>query len=986
MFTRLASVWVVAVFGLWVALTPIAAVSADSAKVTLRGQVVDEDDKPVAGATVQPLARKQPPEPLKTDQEGRFSLPLPTETNAGGYIYYAFLVKASDGRLGYSVIESAKPEPVRIVLKPARMLHVAVQDREGSAVQGAEVLFLSDMRLLETGTTDASGSLAFQVPADCRRWAVLSRKPQLGFDYRTAERGRNSKAEPHPLPEKLALQLDGARSVRVKAVDQNGKPLAGVKVGPWYLRKPGYEADINLSGVPNLRTETDAKGVAVLDWLPEKFEQGLPITSQSDDYYALEHSSSIKAEKPASELTIEMLPMERLSGRVTHADGRPASGMMVSINGQGTSRNGFHGGVQTDNEGRYQLKVYSEQAYLVRAGDEAFASPCRGDIVVRAGHAVEGVDLVLGRATRVRGRVTMGKNKAPVASYNLSAIIDKGEITKDIPRKANDRVYHALQMYFNAQTDAEGKYEFHLGPGDYQISGPARTESVKLTIPPKDPPAGVVQNFHMPRAETGPLAGRVVDRDAKPVPGAVVEGRYASSQARRWFGETKCDDKGGFQIERSLDRLIIHARNENGSLAGTTDSDPEETEATVVIGPVAKATGRLLDLDGKPVAGRELTYGIRVHVGETPNSPFMDSFGGKVTTDAQGNFSLAGLITGETYHLNVKIDELGSRTVTKVTAKDPKTLDLGDLSVDPNPDKPYVPPTPAQRTADAFAAKREMPLAERLENLQAEARREYTRPLLLLGKPADPACIELFRIFQERDGADADKKDFRAPNELRWEFELAALDVSRPGIAELVAKIKIDLARGLPVLAVLNSDGTLVETQSLELKENKLDSRLLGAWMEKHKLPTRDAQKMLDDALAKAKAEDKRVFFIFSASWCGPCRMLARFLAPHKAELEKHFVFVKLDISRDEHADEIRQQYKESASGGVPWYCILDGEAKVIATSNLPEVNPQYGTSNMGFPTLPPEVDHFIGMLKSTAPRLPAEKLAEYKAELLKKK
>src|SRR6185436_19292082 len=224
---------------------------------------------------------------------------------------------------------------------------------------------------------------------------------------------------------------------------------------------------------------------------------------------------------------------------------------------------------------------------------------------------------------------------------------------------------------------------------------------VKLTIPATDPPAEVVQDFHMPRAETGPLAGRVVDRDGKPVPGAVVEGRYASSQARRWFGETKCDDKGRFQIERSLDRLVIHARNENGSLAGTEDSDSEETETTVVIGPVATATGRLLDLDGKPVAERELTYSIRVYTGEPLRSPFSDSFGGKVTTDAQGNFSLAGLITGETYQVNVKIDQQSSRTVTKVTAKDAKTLALGDLSVDPNPTKPYVPPTPAQRTAEA---------------------------------------------------------------------------------------------------------------------------------------------------------------------------------------------------------------------------------------------------------------------------------------------
>ena len=114
--------------------------------------------------------------------------------------------------------------------------------------------------------------------------------------------------------------------------------------------------------------------------------------------------------------------------------------------------------------------------------------------------------------------------------------------------------------------------------------------------------------------------------------------------------------------------------------------------------------------------------------------------------------------------------------------------------------------------------------------------------------------------------------------------------------------------------------------------------------------------------------------------------MLARFLAPHKGELEKHYVFVKLDISRDEHTDELRERFKESASGGVPWFCILDQQAKVLTTSNLPKVNPQYGTSNMGFPTLPAEVEHFVGMLRKTAPKLAEEKLTEYKAELLNKK
>jgi thiol-disulfide isomerase/thioredoxin len=313
---------------------------------------------------------------------------------------------------------------------------------------------------------------------------------------------------------------------------------------------------------------------------------------------------------------------------------------------------------------------------------------------------------------------------------------------------------------------------------------------------------------------------------------------------------------------------------------------------------------------------------------------------------------------------------------------------LGELSVDPNPTKPYVPPTPAERTAQAFAAKRDVAPQERLAGLLAEAKREYTRPLLLFGLPADTACIELFRLFERGEPGEADnaKPDFVAPNELRWEFELAALDVDLPAVREFAAAAKIDLPAAAPVLAVLDGEGKLLETMPLEMKENKLSARTVGTFLAKHKLPTRNAVQMYESALAKAKAEDKRVFFILSASWCGPCRMLSRFLAPHKAELEKHFVFVKLDISRDEQADELQERFKESQQSGVPWYCLLDAQGNVLGTSNVPTIRPQSGNTNMGFPTLPAEVEHFARLLKIGAPRLADEKLAEFKAELLKKK
>jgi protocatechuate 3,4-dioxygenase beta subunit/thiol-disulfide isomerase/thioredoxin len=964
--------------------------SDDRQKVILQGIVVGEDDKPVVGATVKNVGWRETSEPVRTDALGRFE--VPADVGQSGWIYAGCYAQTDDGRIGFVSVEQQKPELLRIVVKTAREVTISVQDGQGQRVPDAPVHFLADMRVLAQGKTNAEGRFTCRAPADLKNWGLYAYKSKVGFDYATSDRGRNSLAVSHPLPELVTLKLDGARTVRFKAIDQNNKPVSGVRIGPWTIHKPGAEAEINLSGTAATWPATDESGVTLIDWLPERFEQALSFINRVEGYYSTNHSAYMLADKPVEELTFNLLPLVSLSGRVTHADGSAAAGAEVAVRGQGTNHATFHGATKTDAQGCYQLKVYSEQAYLVMASLPPLISPVRDGILVRIDRPASGVDLVLGPSTRVHGRVTVGSVERPVPKPKtyLSAVIDRGSITKELPRAADDRTYYGLSMHFHAQTDAEGNYEFLLGPGEYRLSGPARSEPVKLTIPETDAPTEIVQDFHMPRPETGPLAGRVVDQSGKPVPGAKVEGRYASDHARRWFGETKCDEQGAFRIERSLDPLVIHAMSADGQLAGVARSDVEATEVQIVVGPVTTATGRLKDLEGKTLAGKVLNYGIRIYMGEPQRSPFSDSFGGSITTDEKGEFKLAGLVPGEEYQLSVKIDVHSSRNVTQVTAPSANPLALGELSVDPNPTKPYVPPTPAERTVQAFTAKRDIAPEERLKNLLAEAKREYTRPLLLLGTPADPACIDLYRLFEARDAVgDEDppaKPDYVAPSHLRWEFELAALDIEQPEVRAFARARQIDLPAGTPLLAVLDSEGKLVETQPLVLKDEQLDPRLIGGWMARHQLPTRNAVQMYDAAIAKAKAEDKRVFFILSASWCGPCRKLAAFLAPHKEELEKHFVFVKFDVSRDEQADELQERFPDSQRSGVPWFCILNTEGKVLVTSNLPKVNPQYGTSNMGFPTLPAEVEHFAGLLKIGAPRLADEKLQEYKAELLKKK
>ena len=147
----------------------------------------------------------------------------------------------------------------------------------------------------------------------------------------------------------------------------------------------------------------------------------------------------------------------------------------------------------------------------------------------------------------------------------------------------------------------------------------------------------------------------------------------------------------------------------------------------------------------------------------------------------------------------------------------------------------------------------------------------------------------------------------------------------------------------------------------------------MSSFLFNQKLTARNAENMLAEALSQAKTDNKKVFLIFSASWCGPCRRLARLLDTQKPELEQHYVFVKLDIDRDDYAGSLRDRYPESKNGGIPWFAILDATGKELITSNIAKLTRRTGSTNIGYPTTRKDFDHFAKMLKQTAPGLADE-------------
>ena len=146
----------------------------------------------------------------------------------------------------------------------------------------------------------------------------------------------------------------------------------------------------------------------------------------------------------------------------------------------------------------------------------------------------------------------------------------------------------------------------------------------------------------------------------------------------------------------------------------------------------------------------------------------------------------------------------------------------------------------------------------------------------------------------------------KGPRDPRWEFELAALGLDRPEVRDLAASLSMPVGDGGRAALVTLPAGGSAGRHPLAAPHGRLDREAVAAFLLAEKLPTCDAERMLAEAFGKAKAEDKRVFLIASASWCGPYRMLTRFLTPYKRELEKHVVFVKLDVSWGD-GDAVRQ-------------------------------------------------------------------------------
>ena len=153
------------------------------------------------------------------------------------------------------------------------------------------------------------------------------------------------------------------------------------------------------------------------------------------------------------------------------------------------------------------------------------------------------------------------------------------------------------------------------------------------------------------------------------------------------------------------------------------------------------------------------------------------------------------------------------------------------------------------------------------------------------------------------------------------------------------------------------------------------------------------SDEIMNEAFATAKKENKKVFVIFHASWCGWCHKMDTAMndISVKKYFDDNFVVRHLVIFESEKnlnlenkgSREMYARYNDE-NQGIPFWLIFDKDEKLLGDARMKVVsNDKVTLQNCGCPATKDEVEHFINVLQKTT-SLKSEQLEKIRTRFRK--
>lgn len=475
--------------------------------ITVEGQVLAADGKPIAGAKVAQGDTRfvEPAYPTTTtDAEGKFRF---VHCKPGQMI---LTVRAKGHAPDLRRIMVA-PDlgPVDFTLEPAKRISGRVVDQQGNPVSGAFVA-LSSWRGYDTidfrVDTDQDGRFAWNdAPAD----EVLFGVGKEGYRY-VREKALRASDDEATITLMKPLKVTGG-----VVDDATGEPIAAFTVRPgidWGMRRPTSWLQYG--------ERRGAEGRYEIEFSEPRDGHVFRIEAEG---YLPAVSRLFKDDEGEATFDVRLKRGEGVSGVVVGRGGKPAAGASVCLIAEGTSAQ-FENGkppkrndavlTETDQDGRFQFPSQEGEFVLVAMNDDGLA-------ILKDTEFAASNELKLEAWGRVEGVIRVGAHPAP------------GETVRLFHRRGGSG--NAPQPYFDytAKTDDDGRYVIErVAPGEAYVAREVR-RSNRLTA-----------YTHNSRAEVKP--GRTAEVDiggtGRPVIGRVITPGLASEGRIFWLSGLKARD------------------------------------------------------------------------------------------------------------------------------------------------------------------------------------------------------------------------------------------------------------------------------------------------------------------------------------------------------------------------------------------------------------------------------------------------------------
>ena len=559
-----------------------------------------------------------------------------------------------------------------------------VVDVQGRPVAGATVGFYEidsgglrlsyTVKTLHEFVTGAAGTFSYDVPmsSDYQSVIVLARKQGLAIGWAFWPRRGDRQYD---------IVLGAPKTLGGIVVDEDGGPVADAEVfiAGGLIGKDAREGENLTAPVSRrlLQAKTDASGRFRFTDLPgdATFELGAekPGYATFNSFPTLRGYREVLQYTPGQSDIGLVMPVEAVVGGtvVERENGRPASGVMLQVRASQGMPMLQPAPVATADDGTFRVGGLPPETYTV-----SLAAPERGladwvaapvDVTVAAGQTKSGVRIELDEGGLLEVRVTEAGTSQPITGAYVGI--------RDERRG----------RWLGAISDANGVARTRLLPGTYQMQGASKQgydaprEVENITIE-----RGVTKRLARMLTETPRIRGVVRDPGGKPVEGVSLELRPA------WGGGTESDAEGKFEMvwdqrgwpgEDTVFCLV--ARHAERNLAVGVEIGDAASGLELALKPGITFTGRVVDSEGKAIAGAKVSPMLHVSNWGAPLDPE------GIEADTEGRFEIGAIPPDHRYNVNVWVDGYGRASVD-ADAHDAVngrldvgalTLPLADLSI-----------------------------------------------------------------------------------------------------------------------------------------------------------------------------------------------------------------------------------------------------------------------------------------------------------------